>query len=143
MSTQYIEKKANTNLIGDTATGAGVGVVNGDLYVHDGSTRQKVLDAGDVGTAYKMRNGVAAVTGTATVVTGLTTVVAALATPQDDIDGAALANVSVTVGNQAGAPAAGSIIIKAWKVTTGGASGNPTEIAATVAKNVNWVAFGT
>ncbi len=91
----------------------------------------------------KIARGVSAVTGTLTVVTGLATVVAVIATAQDDLDGDALAGVSATIGNQAGAPAAGSVILKAWKVTTGGAAGNPTLIAATAAKSVNWIAIGT
>ena len=94
-------------------------------------------------TLYKIARGVSAVTGTATVATGLTTVVAVTATAQDDLDGDALAGVSATIGDQAGTPAAGSVILKAWKVTTGGAAGNPTLIAANAAKNVNWVAVGT
>lgn len=143
MATQFIERKANTNQIEDLPAAAGVAVVNGDLYVHDGTAPRKLLDAADVGANLAVRNGVAAVTGTATVVTGLATVVAVVASPQSDLDGDTLAGVSATIGNQAGAPAAGSIIIKCWKVTTGGAAGNPTQIAATVAKSVNWTAYGT
>src|SRR5678815_1643233 len=85
-----------------------------------------------IAAGYRLARGVAAVTGTATVITGLTTVVAVIATPQDDPDGVALAAVSATIGDQAGAPAAGSVILKAWKVT---ATGNATLIAATAAKN--------
>jgi hypothetical protein len=47
--------------------------------------------------------------------------------------------VSASVGDQAGAPAAGSIYIKTWK--NGG--NDPTPAAATTfSKVVNWVAFG-
>ena len=95
-----------------------------------------------VAAGYKIARGVSAVTGTATVATGLTTVVAITATAQDNLDGDALAGVSATIGNQAGAPVAGSVILNTWKVTVGGAAGNPTLIAATVAKNLNWVAVG-
>lgn len=91
-------------------------------------------------SGYKVARGVASVTGTLTVVTGLATVVAVIATAQDDPDGVALAMVSATIGNQAGAPAAGSVILKTWKVT---ATGNATLIAATAAKAVNWLAIGT
>lgn len=101
--------------------------------------RSRILGAGN---NYKLARGVSAVTGTATVATGLTTVVAVVATAQDDLDGDALAGVSATIGDQAGTPAAGSVILKCWKVTTGGAAGNPTLIAATAAKNVNWIAIG-
>ena len=45
------------------------------------------------------------------------------------------------IGDQAGAPAAGSIIIKTWQ-NTGGA--DPTPAAATTfGKKVNWIAIGT
>lgn len=73
-----------------------------------------------------------------TVVTGLTTVVAVVATldsdPGDDPE-----QVSATIGDQAGAPAAGSIIIKTWK----NSGTDPTPLAATTfSKKVNWVAVG-
>lgn len=93
-----------------------------------------------VAASYKLARGVAAVTGTATVVTGLATVVAIIATPVTDPDGVTLAMVSATIGDQAGTPAAGSVILKAWKVT---ATGNATLIAASVAANLNWIAVGT
>lgn len=93
-----------------------------------------------VAAGYKVARGVSAVTGTLTVVTGLTTVVAVVATPQSDPDGVGLAAVSATIGDQAGAPAAGSVILKAWKVT---AVDNATLIAATAAQDINWVAVGT
>lgn len=143
MPTQFIVKHSNVNKIIDLPNAAGVSVVNGDLYVHDGTTPRKVVDAGDVGASLRVASGVAAVTGTLTVVTGLAAVTSVQATAQDDLDGAALAGVSATIGDQAGAPAAGSIILKAWKVTTPGAAGNPTLIAATAAKNINWSARGT
>lgn len=94
------------------------------------------------GASYKIARGVGSITGSGDVATGLTTVVAVTVTPQDDLDGDTLAGCSATIGNQAGAPAAGSVTIKCWKVTTGGAAGNPTFIAATAAKNVNWIAVG-
>lgn len=93
-----------------------------------------------IAAGYKVARGVAAITGTGTVVTGLATVVAVIATSQDDLDGTTLAGVSATIGNQSGAPAAGSVILKAWKIT---AADNGALIAATAAKNINWVAIGT
>ncbi len=96
-----------------------------------------------VAAGYKVARGIAAITGSGTVVTGLATVVAVFATAADNLDGDTLAGVSASIGDQAGLPAAGSVYLKAWKVTTGGASGNPTLIAASVAKNINWVAVGT
>lgn len=93
-----------------------------------------------VAAGYKIARGqqttVAAVD---TVVTGLTTVVAVVASYDDDPGDANLL-VSATIGNQAGAPAAGSIIIKTWK--TDGV--DPTPVAATAfGKKVNWIAVGT
>jgi hypothetical protein len=94
---------------------------------------------GGIAGGYKLARGVAAVTGTATVVTGLTTVVAVIATPQDDLDGDTLAGGSATIGDQAGAPAAGSVILKCWKIT---GDADVTMIAADAAKNINWLAIG-
>lgn len=99
-----------------------------------------LLDVAGVAAGYKVARGVAAITGSGTVVTGLATVVAVVATPSSDLDGVTLAGVSGTIGNQAGAPAAGSVILKCWKVT---AVGDATMIAADAAKNVNWIAIGT
>ncbi len=122
------------------------------IEIHDGATSLAIFDTNkgvrfNSGVALgaqsvKMIYGQTAVTGTSTVVTGLTKVYAVMAAAETDPDGAALAEVSAAVGDQAGAPAAGSVILKCWKVTTGGAGGNPTLIAATVAKTVNWIAFG-
>lgn len=95
-----------------------------------------------VGASYKVARGVSAITGSGDVVTGLTTIVSVTVTPQDDLDGDSLAGCSATIGDQAGTPVAGSVTIKCWKVTTGGAAGNPTLIAATAAKSVNWIAVG-
>lgn len=115
---------------------------NGANYVNAGdstsATWVRVLSAGG-GTGVKIVGGVASVTGTGTVVTGLATVIAVDATLQDD---AALTGniVTATIGDQAGTPAAGSVILKVWK-PTGAADCTP--IAATAAKSVNWLAWGT
>ena len=74
-----------------------------------------------------------------TVVTGLTKVVAVVASlDSDPADNPML--VSASIGDQAGAPASGSILIKTWQNTTGT---DPTPVAATTfAKKVNWIAVG-
>lgn len=74
-----------------------------------------------------------------TVVTGLALVVAACATlASDPVAGAQW--VTASIGNQAGAPAAGSIQIKSWKAT---ASGDTAPTAATTfSKLVSWIAVG-
>lgn len=93
-----------------------------------------------VTSGIKVARGVAAVTGSATVVTGLATVVAVVASMAAD---ASLTNgnaVSATIGDQAGTPAAGSVILKVWKPT---ANNDTTPAASAAAVNVNWIAIGT
>lgn len=74
-----------------------------------------------------------------TIVTGLRQVVAAIASlDSDPVDDPF--SVTASIGDQAGTPAAGSILIKTWK-NTGGT--DPTPAAATTfSKKVNYVAFG-
>lgn len=94
-----------------------------------------------VAGGYKIARGqLTTVTAADTVVTGLATVVSVVACldsdPTDDPEW-----VSATIGDQAGSPAAGSVIIKTWK-NTGGT--DPTPVAATTfSKKVNWIAVGT
>lgn len=73
-----------------------------------------------------------------TIVTGLAVVVAVVAQLDDDpVDGAM--HVTSSIGDQAGTPAAGSILIKSWKSTDGDA----TLIAGTTfGKKVNYIAVG-
>ena len=79
------------------------------------------------------------VTATDTVATGLKHVTCAVASFQTDPADANLF-VSATVGDQAGTPAAGSIIIKTWKSADGT---DPTPVAASAfSKAVSWFAFG-
>ncbi|MBI1207635.1 MAG: DUF2190 family protein [Azospirillum sp.] len=74
-----------------------------------------------------------------TVATGLSTVVSVVASLDTDPADATLL-VSATVGDQAGTPAAGSVILKSWK--TDGA--DPTPAAATsFGAKLNWIAVGT
>jgi len=113
------------------------------MFVRSGGTLD--IEAGGIfsqaGTALKFARGqVTTVTAADTVVTGLSTVVAVVASMEDDpTDGFFM--VSAQIGNQAGAPAAGSIIIKSWQNTTGS---DPTPAAAaSFGKKVNWIAIGT
>lgn len=80
------------------------------------------------------------VTAADTVVTGLATVIACGAT-MDDNPGDDPMLVSATLGDQAGSPAAGSIIVKTWK-NTGGTDPTP-QAASTFSKKVNWWAYGS
>lgn len=74
-----------------------------------------------------------------TVVTGLALVTAVVASLDSDTGDDPLL-VTASIGDQAGTPAAGSILIKTWK--TDGA--DPTPVAATTfTKKVNWIAVGT
>lgn len=74
-----------------------------------------------------------------TVVTGLSKVVACWAT-LDDAPVAGCQVATATIGDQAGTPAAGSILVKTWKAT---ATADTAVIAATTfSKKVNWFAIG-
>lgn len=120
-------------LVGDKLKLAGVAVVP------DAAEFNLLLKG--VAAGYKLARGqhttVAAVD---TVATGLATVVAAIAVLDDDPTDDPFM-VSCSIGDQAGSPAAGSILIKSWK-NTGGT--DPTPLAAgTFTKKVNWVALGT
>lgn len=80
------------------------------------------------------------VTASDTIVTGLSKVLSAVANLEDaPVIGCDRAQA--VIGDQAGAPAAGSILLKTFKPT---ASGDATPIAATTfGKKVNWIAVGT
>lgn len=79
------------------------------------------------------------VTATDTVVTGLATVTSVVVSYETD-PADANTYVSATIGDQAGTPAAGSVIIKTWKQS----GTDPTPIAADAfSKVVNWIAVGT
>lgn len=106
----------------------------------DQSTALKTALAG-VAAGYKVARGQLTTASAAdTVVTGLATVVAVIASLESDpVDDPFMC--SAQIGDQAGSPAAGSIIIKTWK-NTGGT--DPTPLAATTfSKKVNWLAIGT
>jgi hypothetical protein len=102
-----------------------------------GNTLQFHLRPGNIKTVSGQHTTVAA---SDTVATPLTKVFSVTASFEDDVDGVTISQVTAQVGNQAGAPVAGSIIIKTWKATS---NANPTLIAATTfGKKVNWVATG-
>ncbi len=117
--------------------------LNGAAFYNDAETDVSgTLETviGGVAAGYKIARGQhTTVDADDTVVTGLTTVVSVVAQlDSDPVDGAM--HVTASIGNQAGAPAAGSVLIKTWKSTDGDA----TLIAATTfSKLVNWIAIGT
>lgn len=94
-----------------------------------------------VAAGYKLARGQhTTVTASDTVVTGLATVVAVVAVLDSDPTVDPLF-VTASIGDQSGAPAAGSIYIKSWKPT---GVDDATPIAATTfTKKVNWIAVGT
>jgi hypothetical protein len=139
MATQFVDKKAATTEIVDRPNAAGIGVVDGQAYVHDGSAVRALLQAAAAGQLKIVAGQHTTVDADDTVVTGLSTVVAVVATlDSDPVDGAMY--VTATIGDQDGAPAAGSVQIKTWKNTDADA----THIAATTfSLLVNWIAIGT
>lgn len=114
-----------------------------ELNILDGVTKSaaeiNLLTVGVAG-GYKIARGVSSITAASLdIVTGLTTVVAAVCAMTGDPSMTHM-DSSITVGNQTGAPAAGSIRILSWKPT---ASGNVTPIAATSPfGSVSWIAVG-
>jgi hypothetical protein len=124
-------------------SGGAIDVLSGGALKFAGTDRSAQLAAAIAGTSAGKKfvaGQLTTVTATDTVVTGLATVIACGAT-LDDSPGDDPMLVSATLGDQAGAPAAGSIIVKTWK-NTGGT--DPTPVAAsTFSKKVNWWAYGT
>jgi hypothetical protein len=79
------------------------------------------------------------VTASDTIVTGLNQVIAVLAV-LDDAPVLTAYSASGSIGDQAGTPVAGSILLKTWKPTT---NADVTPLAATTfGKKVNWIAIG-
>jgi predicted RecA/RadA family phage recombinase len=131
----------NSNKVCTNVPGGGRQFVGFALAAADNpSSTGRVLLALEGGAGLRMSAGqLTTVTAADTVVTGLTTVLGVVATLDSD-PGDDPMLVSATIGDQAGAPAAGSIIVKTWK-NTGGT--DPTPVAATTfSKKVNWHAWG-
>lgn len=136
----------------------GINVNAGELFIDDvavtssaaefnlldgvtATTAEINLLAQGVAAGYKIARGtITPTTASDTVVTGLATVVAAVAS----LKGAPTLThmfVAADIGNQSGAPAAGSILIKSYKPT---AAADCTPIAATTPWGaVDWIAIGT
>jgi len=128
---------------GFVKSGGELDIESGGALKLAGVDRTAALATAPAGVAagYKIARGQLTTASAAdTVATGLATVVAAVACLDSDPgDDPMLA--SCTTGDQAGSPAAGSIIVKTWKNTAGT---DPTPVAATTfAKKVSWIAVGT
>lgn len=114
--------------------------LNGASVFDANEKDQKNIIAG-AAAGYRIARGQhTTVAASDTVVTGLATVVAVVAClDSDPVDDPFM--VTASIGDQAGTPAAGSVLIKTWK-NTGGT--DPTPAAATTfSKKVNWIAVGT
>lgn len=141
-------KNVDVLAIADLKLGAGAGtsVTSSatELNILDGVTKtseQINLLVQGVASGYKLAHGTATIgTASDTIVTGLATVVDAVVTMVGDPSMTHMLS-TCTKGDQAGSPAAGSIIIKSWKPT---AVNDVTPIAASdVFANVSWIAMGT
>jgi len=114
---------------------------------HEGIALQAATADGDIIEVLRLTGGTKVVYGqqttvaaSDTVVTGLNTVLSVVASMESD-PGDDPFMCSAQIGDQAGSPAAGSILIKTWKNTSGT---DPTPLAAgTFTKKINWIAVGT
>jgi len=127
----------------DVVSGGEIDIESGGALKIAGTDRTAALAtaAAAVAAGYKIARGQhTTVAASDTVVTGLATVVAVVASlDSDPVDDPFM--VTASIGDQAGTPAAGSVLIKTWK-NTGGT--DPTPAAATTfSKKVNWIAVGT
>lgn len=109
------------------------------VFIPAGGAAALNLGHGALGLLKVAAGQLTTVTATDTVVTGLASVISVVASYETD---PADANVFVSaqIGDQAGSPAAGSIIIKTWK---SGDGADVTPVAASAfSKKVNWIAVG-
>lgn len=123
------------------AAGKVIDVTAEGVWVEFGGTPAADFLMSAIAAGYKVARGQATTaTASDTVVTGLQTVVAAVAN-LEDAPVVGCDRAQAVIGDQAGAPAAGSILIKTWKPT---ATNDATPVAATTTgKKVNWIAVGT
>jgi hypothetical protein len=137
----------NANVLNCMLQGGGDWEVGGILNVYGngqlqiaGVNRTPALSTAPAAVAagYKIARG-QATTGSPsdTIVTGLSTVVS-VTCQMDDAPTTDPEIATCSIGDQAGSPAAGSILLRTWK-TLGGTPA----AATTFSKKVNWVAVGT
>lgn len=129
------DKNVDVLAVADLKLGAGAGT-----SITPTAAQINLLTQG-VAAGYKIARGtLTPVSASDTVVTGLATVVAAVAS----LKGAPTLThmfVAADIGDQAGAPAAGSILIKSYKPT---GAADVTPLAATTPWSaVDWIAIGT
>lgn len=105
-------------------------------------TAESNFDEALAHSGVKVRTGSTTLTSASmTVATGLATVTAVIASLESS-PVLTCDRATAQLGDQAGTPAAGSILLKGWMPT---ATGDATPIAATgfAGKKVNWIAIGT
>lgn len=136
--TEAIVFKTGTQLV--LETGATFFIGGSDLTSTAGGVANAVAG---VAAGYKVARGVhQQAAASDTVVTGLTTVVAVVASWRDTPTLKQMF-ITATIGDQAGTPAAGSVLIKTFKPT---ANNDVTPTAATDftdALSIDWIAVGT
>jgi len=125
-----------------TSIGTGntyIGIVTEAVDNAAGSVLGRVLIGVKCGNNVKQGQSTT-VTASDTIVTGLSKVDGVIAV-LDDAPVAGCQHASASIGDQAGAPAAGSFLLRTWKAT---ATADTALIAATTfTKKVNWIAWGT
>lgn len=143
----YVTTDTMATVMGAGYFNAATSLVEGAIIEVIGANgRQAVQVASNIAGVVVVTNLATTARGQATTVTAADTIVTGLAGPltgvvatEDSDLVLTAAYVSATIGNQAGAPASGSFILKSWEPTS---NANPTPIAATTfGKKVNWFAF--
>jgi hypothetical protein len=137
----YVEQGGARTVIGgeiDIVSGGKLKINGVDVTAGAGGSNVAGVAAG-----YKVARGVhQQAAASDTIVTGLTTVIAIVASWRDTPTLKQMF-VTATIGDQAGAPAAGSVLIKTFKPT---ANNDVTPTAATDFTDnlsVDWIAIGT
>ncbi len=136
----FTKNAAGNDPIGVAFADAGADDTTGSVSLDKGESAAIANAIAGVGANYKIARGQhTTVTAADTIATGLTTVLSVVASFETDpADANTL--VSAQVGDQAGAPVAGSVIIKTWK---SGDGADVTPVAASAfSKKVNWIAVG-
>jgi hypothetical protein len=123
----------NTDVLALPVSGLKIGTGGGTAVARTAAELNLITQG--VAAGYKIARGIhTTVDEDDTVATGLATVVAVVVSLESDpVSGAAF--VTGVVGNQAGAPAAGSIQIKTFELDL--------TAGTTFSKLVNWIAIGT
>lgn len=127
--------KVDDSSIANPGSGLGIAL---EAATADNDVIEVMPIPGALGTRY-VSGQHTSVAASDTVVTGLASVGGIVATlDSDPVAGAQ--SVTASIGDQAGAPAAGSVLIKTWKAT--GAGDTALIAASTFTRKINWIAWG-